>query len=40
MFVLAAVLYKVIPIYSAIDINLWPNIDNSIESNGTSSINI
>lgn len=30
--VLTAVLYKVIPIYSAIDMNLWPNIDNSIES--------
>ena len=36
--VLAEVLYSVIPIYSAIDMNLCPKIDSSIESSGTSSI--
>ena len=38
IFVLIEVFCRVIPICSAIDINLWPNIDNSIGSNGTSSI--
>jgi len=40
MFVLAAVFCKVIPIYSAIDINLCPNIDSSIISSGTYSISV
>ena len=38
IFVLAEVYWRVIPIYSAIDINLWPNIESSIGSSGTSSI--
>ena len=40
MFVLAAVFWRVIPIYSAIDMNLWPKIDSSITSNGTSSTDL
>lgn len=35
---LAAVFCNVIPIYSAIDMNLFPKIDNSIGSSGTSVI--
>jgi len=40
MFVLAAVFWRVIPIYSAMDINLWPKIESSIVSNGTSSTDL
>jgi hypothetical protein len=36
MLVLADVFWRVSPIYSAIDINLWPKIESSIGSRGTS----